>query len=44
MVDRTGKRMQNTSMCHNMTARGGRSGWVGVGGQERTVYRIGKRM
>jgi hypothetical protein len=28
VVDRTGKRTRNTTMCHNMTVTGGR----GVGG------------
>jgi hypothetical protein len=28
MVDRTGKRTQNATLCHNMTVTG-REGWVG---------------
>jgi hypothetical protein len=30
MVWRTGKRMENTTVCHNMTVRGGRGEWVGM--------------
>jgi hypothetical protein len=28
MVDRIGKRTQNTTTCHNMTVRGGRGEWL----------------